>query len=177
MTRLNISVFFACMLVMGCEREKRELKQSGLLPPAVPVVDLAPGGVTPAVDQKSDFDENAFAISQGKLLFSSYNCSGCHANGGGGMGPALMDDQWIYGYAPDQVYLSILEGRPQGMPTFRGRIPDDQIRQIAAYVRSLASLTPTAATAARDDHMMTKSPSYSPSSKPSPRVANAGATR
>jgi cytochrome c oxidase cbb3-type subunit 3 len=93
------------------------------------------------------------------------------------MGPALMDDQWIYGYAPDQVYLSILEGRPQGMPTFRGRIPDDQIRQIAAYVRSLASLTPTSATSARDDHMMNKSPSYTPSSKPSPRVANAGATR
>ena len=37
---------------------------------------------------------------QGKRLFSWYNCIGCHANGGGGIGPPLMDDEWIYGSRP-----------------------------------------------------------------------------
>ena len=35
--------------------------------------------------------DNAEAVNAGKQLFKQYNCSGCHSNGGGGMGPALMD--------------------------------------------------------------------------------------
>jgi hypothetical protein len=56
------------------------------------------------------------------------------------MGPPLMDDQWIYGSAPANVVATILEGRPNGMPAFRGKIPDHQAMQIAAYVRSMSGL-------------------------------------
>jgi len=82
--------------------------------------------------------DNAAAVVTGKKLYQAYNCSGCHSNGGGGMGPALMDDQWIYGGRLEQIHQTIVEGRPNGMPSWGGKIPDEQIWQIAAYVRSMS---------------------------------------
>jgi cytochrome c oxidase cbb3-type subunit 3 len=51
-----------------------------------------------------------------------------------------MDDEWIYGSSSANVYWTIVEGRPQGMPAFGGRIPEDEVWRIAAYVRSLSGL-------------------------------------
>jgi cytochrome c oxidase cbb3-type subunit III len=167
--KLLIALLTVSILV-ACEREKREFRQSGVVPQATPVSELYPGGGQPHRAEHSQYEENAYALSQGKMLFSSYNCSGCHANGGGGMGPALMDDQWIYGYEPDQVYQTILEGRPNGMPTFRGKIPDEQLRQLAAYVRSLSGQAPKAAAPGRDDHMSGK-PAESSTEKRSPKMS------
>ena len=163
-------VLLAVSTMVACEREKREFRQSGVVPGATPVTELYPGGGAPHTSEPSKYEENAYALSQGKMLFSSYNCTGCHANGGGGMGPALMDDQWIYGYEPDQVYKSILEGRPNGMPTFRGKIPDEQLGEIAAYVRSLSGQAPKAAAPGRDDHMSGK-PAESSTEKRSPKMS------
>ena len=140
------SVVFALVAILAlaaCRREDRDFRE---IPPAsatlgVAVSDLHPGG-NPPVPAKTPYEMNAYAMSEGKRLFSAYNCSGCHANGGGGMGPALMDDEWAYGHEADQIYASILQGRPNGMPSFRGFIPDEQIWQIAAYVRSLSSGQP-----------------------------------
>jgi cytochrome c oxidase cbb3-type subunit 3 len=78
--------------------------------------------------------------------------------GGGGIGPALMDDKWIYGSAGEQIYSTIVQGRPNGMPAFGGRIPDDQIWQIVAYVQSLSGQTPQDAAPSRDDDMSAKKP-------------------
>jgi cytochrome c oxidase cbb3-type subunit 3 len=165
-----VIALLAVSVMTACEREKREFHQSGVVPDTTPVTELYVGGIQPHVSEHSKYEENAYALSQGKMLFSSYNCTGCHANGGGGMGPALMDDQWIYGYEPDQVYKSILEGRPNGMPTFRGKIPDEQLREIAAYVRSLSGQVPKAAAPNRDDHMSGK-PAESSTEKRSPKVS------
>ncbi len=80
---------------------------------------------------------DAHAISDGKRLFNMYNCSGCHFHGAGGIGPALMDEDWIYGGEIDQIFESIYQGRPNGMPAWKGKLPDEQIWEIAAYVHSL----------------------------------------
>ena len=80
----------------------------------------------------------AYDLAEGKRLFSQWNCSGCHANGGGGMGPPLMDRTWIYGSSPESVYSSIVRGRPNGMPSFSGRIPQHQLAD--ADLRSPAQL-------------------------------------
>ena len=69
-----------------------------------------------------------------------------------------MDDKWIYGGEIDQVYLSIAQGRPNGMPAFAGMIPPQQIWQLAAYVRSLSGQGPKAARAGRSDHMCIPAP-------------------
>jgi len=142
----------------ACEREERRFRES---PPAsepagtVRLSTLQPGETTTVRHASIAYDENAYAITQGQRFFNWYNCSGCHAaNGGGGMGPPLMDDQWIYGSAPEQIYSTIIQGRPNGMPSFGGKIPSSQVWQIAAYVRSLSGLTPQSARSSRPDHMM-----------------------
>jgi cytochrome c oxidase cbb3-type subunit 3 len=69
------------------------------------------------------------------------------------MGPALMDAQWLYGSEPAQVAASIVDGRPNGMPPFRDRIPEPQVWQLVAYLRSLSGLAPQYGVSARSDHM------------------------
>jgi len=82
--------------------------------------------------------DNADAVNTGKQLFKQYNCSGCHSNGGGGMGPSLMDGVWIYGGRLEQIHQTLVEGRPNGMPSWGGKITDPQLWQISAYVRSMS---------------------------------------
>ena len=70
----------------------------------------------------------------------SYNCLDCHgADGSGAMGPSFQDGRWHFGGSPAEVFESIYQGRPDGMPAWGGRISNDQIWMLTAYVRSLAS--------------------------------------
>jgi cytochrome c oxidase cbb3-type subunit 3 len=64
-----------------------------------------------------------------------------------------MDDVWIYGSSIENIAASIREGRPNGMPTFRGKIPEDQIWQIAAYVRALGGFVSSDVAASRHDQL------------------------
>jgi cytochrome c oxidase cbb3-type subunit III len=83
------------------------------------------------------YDGNVLAIREGERFYQWFNCGGCHgAIGGGAIGPPLRDRDWIYGGSPLQIYRSIVEGRPQGMPAYRG-IPDEALWKIIAYVTSL----------------------------------------
>lgn len=82
----------------GCKREQRQFREA---PPAVTthdvvVSELRPGGGSPTAPVHTPYENNAVAVNEGKRLYSAYNCVGCHAHGGGGMGPALRDSQWIY---------------------------------------------------------------------------------
>lgn len=142
----------------ACEREKRPLEktQPAVTAMAVSLSELHPGPAFVISRTEGPYDRNAYGIAEGQRLYSWYNCAGCHAHGGGGMGPPLMDDEWIYGSDPAQIFSTIVEGRPNGMPTFRGRIPDDQLWQLVAYVRSLSGLTPKAARPGREDDMQIK---------------------
>jgi cytochrome c oxidase cbb3-type subunit 3 len=151
----------ACVAVLlaACQREERDTQPDPALGDGgqpVPVTTLAPGGERPsASDAKAaEFEANAFHLSEGKRLFDWFNCSGCHANGGGGMGPALMDDKWNYGGSMESIHASIRDGRPNGMPAFRGHVPDDQIWELAAFVRSLSGNASKAAAPSRNDDMM-----------------------
>ena len=114
---------------------------------------LRPGGGMPEEHKLSPYTKNAYGQSEGKRLFSAFNCTGCHANGGGGIGPALTDDKWIYGSEPEQIYSTIVEGRPNGMPAFGGRIPSQQVWQIVSYIDALAGQVPQDAAPGRNDDM------------------------
>ena len=81
------------------------------------------------------------------------NCVGCHFHGGGGIGPPLMDEKWIYGADPAQVFSTIVEGRPNGMPAFRGKLTDEQVWKIAAYVSSLSGQVAKDVAPGRTDDM------------------------
>jgi cytochrome c oxidase cbb3-type subunit 3 len=75
-------------------------------------------------------------IRAGMKLYHKLNCVGCHFDGGGGMGPALIDSEWIYGSSIDHIAASIRDGRPKGMPSFHAIASEEEIWQIAAYVHS-----------------------------------------
>lgn len=141
--------------VGGCRREERQFRESppATTPSAVRISSLQPGTVADTTPASNPYESSAYAQSEGQRLFGWYNCSGCHANGGGAIGPALMDDEWIYGSSPDQIYATIVQGRPNGMPSFAGKIPSPQIWQIVTYVRSLSGLTPMTGRSARAEHM------------------------
>ncbi len=109
------------------------------------------------------YEQNAYALSRGKELYSSLNCVGCHAHGGGGMGPALTDANWTYGSDPGELYGSIMYGRPNGMPAFHEKMQEEEAWELAAYVRSLAGLTPKQAAPGRSDEMHAPPP---PATKP-----------
>jgi cytochrome c oxidase cbb3-type subunit 3 len=141
----------------SCKREERRFRESP--PSATPggtvrVSSLQPGVVQDTSLVRNVYEGNAYAVSEGQRLFGWYNCSGCHANGGGGMGPALMDDEWIYGSGAEQIYNTIVQGRPNGMPSFAGKVPSQQVWQLVAYVRSLSGLNPASTRSARTEHMM-----------------------
>jgi len=98
-----------------------------------------PLSVTP-VAVKNPYDGNQQAIKTGGQLFIAYNCLDCHgAEGSGAMGPSFQDGRWHFGGSPGEVFESIYQGRPDGMPAWGGRISNDQIWMLTAYVRSLAS--------------------------------------
>ena len=163
MKRYCLVAIIAVLLVLSlaCKREKRAFKEQ---PPVIQTVtsdtvtQLPPGASLPVQNVKNDYEENAYALSEGKRLFSAYNCNGCHSLGGGGMGPALMDEKWIYGGKPEEIFSTIVAGRPNGMPSFRDRVPDFQIWQLAAYVRSMSGQLRKDAAPTRDDHMQGRPP-------------------
>jgi cytochrome c oxidase cbb3-type subunit III len=145
-----------CWLIVlpGCQREKRDLRPQptrvAVYGDAARQSTLVPGG-SPPPQVTNPYNGSAYAISEGKRLFNWYNCSGCHANGGGGIGPPLIKTHWIYGDDPANIFDTIVKGRPNGMPTWGGRVPEYQIWQLVAYVRSLNGQQPTSATPARTD--------------------------
>jgi len=153
---MRFTATILCIVALtACQREKRELRPS----PARVVVfadaaredDLQPGGVKTMPQVSNPSQGNAYDISEGQRLYNWYNCSGCHANGGGAIGPPLIKTEWIYGGEPANIFDTIVKGRPNGMPAWGGRIPEYQIWQIVTYVRSLNNLEPKSATAARPD--------------------------
>lgn len=85
------------------------------------------------------YEGDAQRVSEGAKLYIAYNCIDCHgAEGSGFMGPSLQDSRWRFGGSPGEVFQSIYEGRPDGMPAWGGRIGDDQIWRLVSYVRSLS---------------------------------------
>ena len=154
-----LSVLLLCALA-GCEREARPFQERvGAASSQKPMgTDLYAGPQRPPTPENSPFQENAYGIAEGKRLFDQFNCSGCHAHGGGGMGPPLMDGEWIYGAHPANIFASIVEGRANGMPSWRGKIPDTQVWQLVAYVQSMSGHAPVPSLPGRSDHMRYSTP-------------------
>jgi cytochrome c oxidase cbb3-type subunit 3 len=154
------AVLCGLAMVSACKREQRTFGGPGPSAQpltAAPALSLYPGAQPiegSTLDAKlPGYAETAQAVSEGKQLYSWFNCVGCHAHGGGGIGPALIDERWTYGSAPSEVATSIIAGRPMGMPSYRGKIASAQLYELVAYVRSLGGLVRGDAVQARDEHM------------------------
>ena len=142
--RRLLSAGAALAVVAGCEREHRDVAPAAPGASAESIVRtsaLHAGPPAPTSDSRL-YGENRWAVSEGQRLYAWYNCAGCHSpGGGGGIGPPHTDDFWLYGSAPENIYDSIVEGRPNGMPSYAGRISSSDLWKLVAYVRSLGGLT------------------------------------
>jgi cytochrome c oxidase cbb3-type subunit 3 len=135
---LVLAAALGCALgASGCDREARD-PRGHPLPENGPVLAAAidPSKSDPRAEE---YMNNAASVSNGQTYYSWMNCVGCHANGGGGMGPALMDSEWRYGSSMESIVNSITYGRPNGMPAFAGRMTPQQIWQVAAFVRTMSA--------------------------------------
>jgi cytochrome c oxidase cbb3-type subunit 3 len=148
----RVSALFLCtfLLLAGCDREQRGLRHQ----PKPETRSYVASGDPRA----KDYENNAFQMAQGQRLFGWMNCSGCHAHGGGGMGPPLMDNKWRYGGRMEDIVYTILNGRPNGMPPFKGRVTEQEAWQLAAYVRSLSAQPRQDVLSARSEEMSTTEP-------------------
>lgn len=145
-SRLTVRTGFLCLLTLAaCGRDEPERVAA---PPAGGPVAGVPGEVHivpgPAyargIPVENPYAGDAAAEAEGERLYRWYNCAGCHgALGGGGMGPPLRDDDWIYGGDAVSIFESIMEGRPEGMPTWQGKLPDDQGWKIVAFIQTLGT--------------------------------------
>ena len=149
------------LLLVGCKREQRETR---LDPPVAEALDAAlvmPNGISgrpPAVIAAlgEPYRTNAYQIAQGKRLYEWFNCQGCHADGGGASGPALMNGWWRYGPDPVSVFVSIRDGRPHGMPSFRNALTNEQLWQLTGYIRNLGATSASTAAPGRNDAMQSR---------------------
>jgi cytochrome c oxidase cbb3-type subunit 3 len=104
-----------------------------------PVSNLHPGGIKLSPNMPNPVANDPDAANWGMRYFIAMNCVGCHApNGGGGMGPALSNRVFIYGSSPSQIYLSIVQGRPRGMPSWGTALPDSVVWDLVAYIESIS---------------------------------------
>ena len=116
---------------------------SGSIPAAallrVPVTGVIPGDVNTAPNIKNPLADDPNAAQRGMKDFDAFNCSGCHAaNGAGGMGPSLSNDKWIYRSSPANIYLTIVQGRANGMPAWGAMLPDRIVWELVSYIQSIS---------------------------------------
>jgi cytochrome c oxidase cbb3-type subunit 3 len=130
------------LLLGACGGEKAKPAVSGpwLAEPLATVrtseLAAGPGDSLPVIE--NPYADSTGALTQGRQLYQSLNCAGCHGGaGGGGIGPPLADEKWIYGGSDANIYATIVQGRPNGMPAFGPRLSGEAVWKLAAYVRSL----------------------------------------
>ena len=114
--RILAGFAICCLALTSCDRERRNARPA---PVRTIVYDgaarestLEPGGPKTQPAVANPYYGSAYDIYEGQRWFQWYNCSGCHANGGGGMGPPLIKQQWIYGGEPANIFDTIIKGRP-----------------------------------------------------------------
>ena len=145
---LLIAVLLPGLALFGCQRAPipgdPATRASPYRGPANQVPLGAPPGEprTGAEQIVNPFEGDAGAAQQGKALFGAMNCVYCHgANGSGLMGPPLNGPGWRYGGAPADLFNSVHDGRPQGMPAYRDRLPPESIWKLVAYLETLGGAT------------------------------------
>lgn len=125
------------IVIAACHQDQAQVMTATQQATALPIGPVPGMNVAPPGSQ-SPYHDNRSALAEGRRLFVQFNCSGCHGGrAGGGMGPSLRDEDWLYGNSDERIYNSIAQGRGRGMPAWGTRIPSDEIWKLTAYVKSL----------------------------------------
>ncbi len=95
------------------------------------------------VDENNVTLADASGIAEGKALFTQ-SCVACHAaDGGGGIGPNLTDNNWIHGGSLNDIYKTIKIGYPEkGMQSWQSMFSPVQMKNLTGFVKSLTGTKP-----------------------------------
>jgi mono/diheme cytochrome c family protein len=131
------------------------IKPADIITPLERVQNTSKGGL------KNPYTDNAEAIKEGRGLFLSFSCNGCHGGtGGGGMGPPINNVVWVYGSDDDTLFRLITLGSDElqkqgyfrkGMENVVAPMPpvgqlvksDDDLWKILAFIRSIYTGDPS----------------------------------
>ncbi|AMQ90768.1 MULTISPECIES: cytochrome-c oxidase, cbb3-type subunit III [Marinobacter] len=115
----------------------------------MPAKGVMPNMTSQQVDQVVNFvlsysgrERDAEAAKAGEAVYQQA-CAACHGADGTGMtamgAPNLTDNIWLYGSTYEWIRETVEHGRQNEMPAQEGRLTDDQIQILAAYVYSLSN--------------------------------------
>ena len=142
----------------GKQTVKLEPQQPHVVPPpTAPVV--VPGPKKPPVAPPADVQsaELAGRMRVATGLYRQY-CLSCHGSDGKGlelkaampMIPDFTSAAWQASVDTPRLRVSILDGKGTLMPTFRGRVSEDQSRDLVAHVRAFGPARPAPVEASTD---------------------------
>ncbi len=79
------------------------------------------------------------AVVMGQRIFANtcFACHGSDARGAPGY-PNLTDSGWLYGSTPDDIKMSITNGRTGVMPPMGAALGEDGLKDVVAYVLTLS---------------------------------------
>lgn len=79
------------------------------------------------------------SIAAGKAIFEQF-CVACHGVDGRGLAalgaPDMTDGVWLYGGDEASVSLSVSQGRTGIMPAQKGRLTEEQVRLLVAWLKA-----------------------------------------
>ena len=89
--------------------------------------------------EKNPYAGDSAAIEAGRKLWRQTGCYSCHGGvAEGGVGPSLIDDEWVYVPTDKTIYKAISQGRRGTvMVSWSKDLNPDQIWKVIAYIRSL----------------------------------------
>ena len=139
------AILALAVTLTGCQQQtpdqQAEVAAAGaLLDLTGRVMGPQPGPDRALVEVDNPYGQQPNVLAEGRRLFVWFNCYGCHGGrGGGGMGPSLRDAAWLYGGRDPDIFNSIAEGRPHGMPAWGTKLPVEQMWKITAYIKSMGT--------------------------------------
>lgn len=97
----------------------------------------APGGI-PSDAELWRLSRDPAIVAAGQKAFTLSSCRTCHGPTlTGGAAPNLVDQGWLHGGTPRDVYQTITRGVPsRGMPTWGPALEPLVIRQLVAFIFS-----------------------------------------
>ena len=101
---------------------------------------------------------DAAAIVEGQQVFLQI-CAACHKPDASGLvGPSLVDPYWKYGHTDAELFQTVMEGRPAGMPGWGAQLGSEKVWRALAYLETLP----------KSDAPGVGSPEYAPPPAPPP---------
>ena len=111
--------------------------QSGVYDAAVVIAEERAAAQRATLPSTNPYRGDEAALAQGAETWRTV-CVACHLPEGTGLvGPSLVDAYWKYGNSDEELFATVAEGRPAGMPPWGPQLGTEKIWKVLAYMETL----------------------------------------